>query len=548
MKNPFLDDDQPVARNPFLDDAPAVNRVRTMDVAPDGAMTPTLPPAPTSGLTIAPKGGIAREAPREFDYAAASAGDLATRAGENLVPSATRFGTDLLNVAMHPVETVQTLGKVAAGGVQKLIPGEQSYEPYADAIGQFYADRYGGVENAKRTFAEDPIGFAADLATVFGGGQLALARAPGVAGQVGRAAGSVSRAIDPINATIQAGKAVGKGVGHVGATALGVTTGTGGATVRQAARTGFEGGEAGAAFRDNMRGNVPMEEVVSDAKRALGAVRAERSAAYKAGMSGVEADTKVLDLSKIDDALNKTKADHTFKGVSVSPSSDKVIQQIAGVLDEWRGLDPAEFHTAAGFDALKRRIGDIRESAPHGTPERRVADQVYTVVKDQITKQAPAYAKTMKGYEEASTLIREIEKTLSLNPKASVDTALRKLQSVMRNNVNTNWGKRADLVKLLEQYGAGNILAKLAGQSAASWAPRGLMRTVAGLQTVGSLGAAVPTAGAALAGLATLPMQSPRIVNELVHAGGRVANALNRVPARNALQAGYATRDQSVRR
>lgn len=52
----------------------------------------------------------------------------------------------------------------------------------------------------------------------------------------------------------------------------------------------------------------------------------------------------------------------------------------------------------------------------------------------------------MKNYENASNLIREIEKTLSLNPKASIDTALRKLQSVMRDNVNTNYGKRGDLV------------------------------------------------------------------------------------------------------
>src|SRR5436190_4642689 len=54
--------------------------------------------------------------------------------------------------------------KVAAGGVEKLIPGEQEHEPYANAVGQFFADRYGSMEAFKKTLAEDPVGFAADLA------------------------------------------------------------------------------------------------------------------------------------------------------------------------------------------------------------------------------------------------------------------------------------------------------------------------------------------------------------------------------------------------
>jgi hypothetical protein len=67
------------------------------------------------------------------------------------------------------------------------------------------------------------------------------------------------------------------------------------------------------------------------------------------------------------------------------------------------------------------------DNTERGSPAQKVATQVYNVVKDQIVKQAPEYAKTMAD-EKASNLIREMEKTLSLNPKASVDTTLRKLQ------------------------------------------------------------------------------------------------------------------------
>jgi len=154
----------------------------------------------------------------------------------------------------------------------------------------------------------------------------------------------------------------------------------------------------------------------------------------------------------------------------------------------------------------------------------------------------------MKNYENASNLIREIEKTLSLNPKASIDTALRKLQSVMRDNVNTNYGKRGDLVKLLQESGAKNLLNKLAGQSLKSGTPRGLARmvgAVGGLATGGTSLAALgglvnPMVLAPLAG--GLAAQSPRLMGEIAHAGGRVANKLARVPLRNSLLAGYQTR------
>jgi len=501
--------------------------------------------APTSGVTIAPKMGTPREAtPQEagqLDYASASAGDIGGKALENAIPSAKKFGTDIYGAVSDPVGTVQNLVKAGAGGIEKLIPGEQAHEPYADAVGQFFADRYGGLENFKRTMAEDPVGFAADLATVFTGPQLALARAPGVAGQIGKAAGAVSRAVDPIAGTLGAAKAVGRGVGNVGAAVSGITTGAGGQAVREAARAGFEGGERGAAFAENLRGTVPMEGVVSDAKRGLDAIKADRQKAYQAGMADLAKDTKPLDFKQIDATLAATKPVKEFKGVSLEPSVKETVTELAQVLDEWRNFDPKEFHTAEGFDALKQRIGDIRDGTKPYSASEKVATQVYNVVKDQIVKQAPEYAKTMKGYSEASELIREIEKTLSQNRTASIDTKLRKLQSVMRNNVNTNYGKRADLVKLLEANGAKNLMSKLAGQSLNSATPRGLAGGAGALGGIGQVAAGVmtmnPLALGTLAGQAAI--QSPRLAGEAALAGGKAANALSRLPVRNSLLLGY---------
>jgi hypothetical protein len=118
----------------------------------------------------------------------------------------------------------------------------------------------------------------------------------------------------------------------------------------------------------------------------------------------------------------------------------------------------------------------------------------------------------------------------------------------MRNNVNTNYGKRADLVKLLKEHGATHIIAKLAGQALSSIEPRGLSRMVAGLSAAGgagvlgagALGLANPLMPLPLAG--QLAMQSPRLMGEAAYLGGRAANWLSRIPARNALMTGYQMR------
>jgi hypothetical protein len=161
------------------------------------------------------------------------------------------------------------------------------------------------------------------------------------------------------------------------------------------------------------------------------------------------------------------------------------------------------------LDALKRQIGGIQESIPfEEKTARKVAGEVYNSIKSEISKQAPDYADTMKGYSQASEQIAEIEKALSLGNKASADTAMRKLQSLTRNNVNTNYGNRLDMAKALEQQGGQEIMPALAGQSLSSIAPRGLGGAVAGATGVG----AAATLNPAL--LAALAMQSPRLMGE----------------------------------
>jgi hypothetical protein len=372
------------------------------------------------------------------------------------------------------------------------------------------------------------VGLAADFSMILSGGGTAAARVPGVAGKLGKVAGAVGRAVDPLSA---AGAAV-KGVGKAATVPLGFTTGVRGEAIRTAARAGAEGGEAGKAFREQLTGAAPAGEIVQDAQAAVSKLRRERGDIYRKDMAKIGADTTVLDFADVDKAVDNTIK--TFKGRSISPSTAKIQGDIAKTVEEWKALDPKDFHTPEGFDALKQEIGDIRDNTQFGTPQRAAADTVYNAVKNTIVKQAPEYGKVMKGYEQASAQIREIEQTLSTKPNASIDTQLRKLLSALRDNVNTNYGKRKELVAFLARSGATHLLEKIAGRTLSAPAPRGLAPILAGGEGLGAAGAFLaghPAAAAAMVG--ALGLSSPALVGGAAHALG----AASRLPLRRLGQA-----------
>ncbi len=105
---------------------------------------------------------------------AASADDNPLEAGlkavGNLPGSVYNFGKGIYDAARHPVDTAKGLGSVAAGGVQKLIPGQQGSEEAFNAFSGALKDRYGSLENLQKTATEDPFGFGSDVMSVLTGG------------------------------------------------------------------------------------------------------------------------------------------------------------------------------------------------------------------------------------------------------------------------------------------------------------------------------------------------------------------------------------------
>jgi len=316
------------------------------------------------------------------------------------------------------------------------------------------------------------------------------------------------------------GQKAAQGVKSAAKHGLGLSTGVGAEPVSQA----FKAGQAGnREFLANMRGEVPLDDVLNRARDGLSAMRADRAAQYRSGMVPIKGDRSVLALDAIDQALAKAQEVATFKGQTKSRTAADVVSKMREAVDEWRGLDPREFHTPEGLDALKQKLGDIMEALPFENRQARMAaGQVYAAAKKTIEDQAPTYARVMRDYSQSSDAIREIERALSLGDKASRDTAMRKLQSLMRNNVQTNYGNRLNLANALEAGGNVELMPSLAGQAMSSATPRSLS---------GQMGAGGAVLASLMTGnmlpMAALPVQSPRLVGEAAYGLGRAMGGTN---------------------
>ena len=136
---------------------------------------------------------------------------------QNIPSSAAEFAGSLFDAVTSPFETLGALADTAIGGAANTVEtiagalgaenAEQIFdlpsEQVASAVGDFFAERYGGVENIKNTIEKDPVGFAADLAgilSIVGGGLRVAGRAGqvGALAKAGEGAGTAARVADPL--------------------------------------------------------------------------------------------------------------------------------------------------------------------------------------------------------------------------------------------------------------------------------------------------------------------------------------------------------------
>lgn len=459
--------------------------------------------------------------------------EVVTGAIVNFPSSLYNMASDVFSAVTDPVQTARDLGTLFVGATSKVLgkpffesdlakqmrlKGEKS----AEKVGAFMVNRYGSVESAKQALATDPAGVLSDASLVFTGGAGIVPKAS-TASKVLTTAAKVT---DPLRIAAAPLVFTSKAV----APTLGTTTGAGSMAIEEAYKAGKEGGVKAKSFTENLRGTADQLQVLEDTKANLNAMIQEQQSLYRSGMVNIAKDQSILKFDDVDKALQSAMDKITFKGKVKSDYAFSKVQEAQKIIDDWKNSDPATYHTPEGLDALKQSVGDVLESIPfEKKSSRAVVGDIYNSIKSTIQNQAPTYADTMKQYADTADLVREIERSLSMGKNATADAGLRKLQTILRDNVSANYGQRVNLATQLEAtsptFGGGiPIKPALAGQALSKYAPRGItaVGTVPAAVGVGSLFStpAVPL---------YLGASSPRLMGEAAYMAGKGAKQVEKV-------------------
>ena len=439
-----------------------------------------------------------------------SAGEVIGGAITNLGPSAKQYGEDIYTAVSDPINTAKSLYELGKGVVQLAIPGEQGNEGLARNVGKFLGERYGTVENIKRTIASDPVGFLGDASMLFTGGGSLAAKVPGLT-KAGKFVAKHASNLDPLS---MAGKGVAgtaKGVGELTSHVVGgVLSGSGSTPLKAAFREGLEGGDTVAK---SMRGKVEPEVAVQKAIVQIKRLANQRMEHYRANKEKWTGMNNKIDLSETVGRLREGMANMTYgKFNTVRNKAEKTkIRALQESIEEF-AKDPS-IHDAAGFDTLKRTLYDIDIDPRKFKFAHRMRSSLYKQISEKIREQVPEYAQAMDDFQEALKLEEGLIKELSLGKNVTTDQTLRKLQSAMRDNVNAGMGHREKQLRVLDE--SGEIFNMLAGQALNPITPRGIAR-LSGVPIAYGAGAVNPW----LFGMYGL--QSPRLTGKMARGMGKV--------------------------
>ena len=333
--------------------------------------------------------------------------NLYNATGETLERSGKQFIKDVYTPFRHPIQTAKSIWELGKSLKNLLfVEGEQENEEIVKAVGGFLKERYGGIENIKKTFRTDPVGFVADLSLIVSGGALLPARIPGVAGKISKAVGKAGRAIDPIVASSKIltskpikikGKSYGggtvlTGLGDLVASGFGWTTGSGGKAIKTAYGAGYAGGDKARAFSEGRAQNVGrVNKVADDLNNALDELNNEYLLRWKNSKTGKKLKNTTISAKDIDVILKNIEKISKKDGRWLP--DDKVIFDKISALktDIWKSTHR---RNGIGADDFANELGVLLKDNNSIITRTVIKD-----VKNLINKKVPNYIEKTKGFD-----------------------------------------------------------------------------------------------------------------------------------------------------
>jgi hypothetical protein len=457
-----------------------------------------------------------REDPKDMAW-----GDVFSSAAQNIVPSAKAFGQALVTPFMQPKETAQALGQIGTGLYSKArgalgytqAPEEKAKDEAAvNQMGQLFKERYGSVEAAKRTFAEDPVGFLADVSTPLTGGGSLAARAPGVVGTLGKATAAVGSAVDPLTTLVKAPQVAAKAISTTINMPAALQSGAAFKSLQSAHDAGVT---KNPVFWEHYTGQASAPDLIQRVKNGVQEVAQERSANYLAGMDPRKAKTG-LDYTPVNDVIQQARGASgqgigAFHGIQTNEQAQNILTKIEDKVKEFQSMPPGSpAHTLQGFDNLKQAIGNLRYEARGNAQAERIVDQAYDAVKKSIVKVDPDYAKIMDQYGEASRKLNDMHKALLSG--GSTDARINKILKSYKT------GDKGNLLKDLAGRDK-DLMYAISGYDLKPWFPGGLRGTLTSVGLGGLSFAGL--GGVSPAHLVQGAITSPRIAGGISYGLGR---------------------------
>ena len=482
----------------------------------------------------------------------------------NLIPTLGGAAMDIVQglaqMVTNPVDTAVDISALAIGTISRAFPdmaeekgGLQKMEAMSRSVQDAIMTKYGGLEELKQTLITDPGGVIVEVGSIL----LPVLKAPGIAklaSKVGnipsvKAAGTqlmnspVATAIgdgiknkkvqsmksalkvtaDPTKILDSIPSALGKtarGAGNAAMQVLSKTTGVGVDNFKDLFTAGKVGKNDAVVAARNMRNpDDNLDDMIDYATDGAENLRRARSAEYTSGMGRLGNDPTELSLDGINEAMAKATADNSFLDQPKSKAKQAALKEVQKEIDDWAELG-SEYRTPLALDALKQRISSLTNWKDKTSDTNNIYAGTAGAVRETIAEQAPEYRNIMRDYASASDDLNDIKN--SLGALKNKDVTHRRLRSSGQNDVNAAFGQRRESVNLLDSATEAPLKPAIAGQSAASWTPRGMAGALSPA-TAGIIGAGTMSPWALLAA----PAMSPRVVGEASLIAGKASRKIN---------------------
>jgi hypothetical protein len=461
-----------------------------------------------------------------------SVSEMGSQALKNLPSSAYEAGAAIVHPFMHPQETAENLYGLGKGlyskakgaiGIAQDPTQKAKDEAMADAVGQFYKNRYGGLfhgdtSGLKQAVAKDPFGVLLDLSIPFTGGEAALARVPGAIGSVGKGLGTIAKWTDPMRAGPAALGAISKvpGIKPIVEAVQKKPAQFFESRAKLAPDTLSTAYEAGRKpspdlepFVEQMRGTAPRTDIVNYVNDALENQNKVDRAAFMKDRNAALSLQQPVNFNDIDSAWNK--ANQSIRNRAGGVMFDKAEEALKEIKDKVDFHKTNNLNTLQDMDDLKRTIDGLYSKYSYDKDARRVLTELKNSVKNTIGNKSQSYLDLLEKETERRNLIKQFEFAAG-SPDAIPEKQLAKIMSSMKKE------DRRAIIDQIAQLDP-KIASAIRGASVSDMGRISFPDFL--LYGLGSIGAGHP-AGLSLAA-ANYLSESPRVLGETAYRTGKAA-------------------------